>query len=297
MELAVAAVDVTLPATLTVPAGAVRGGLVVLHGANCGRRDYYLYEHIARIMAERGVAVLRYDRREWGGHDVPFGVQAADALAAVSLLRKHIGSVPIGLFGYSQGGWVATLAAAEHPDDVAFVVSLASPGVSPGEQMRFYLANELRANGYGDEVPMLSATQDALYAYFRGQADQAVTLEALAAAHARPWIGLTGWPPPEPSDVPAGEIWPDLDYDPAPSFEKLTCPVLTVFGDDDQVTPVDETLRIWRAASARAGRAAPDVVVLEGCGHAPNVGGGRDVDSISPRFTAAVAGWVGARVG
>ena len=37
--------------------------------------------------------------------------------------------------------------AASRSNDVAFVIAVSGPGVSPGEQMVFYYANQLRAQG------------------------------------------------------------------------------------------------------------------------------------------------------
>ncbi|MGW0515987.1 alpha/beta hydrolase [Crossiella sp. NPDC003009] len=110
MELTVQADGTRLPATLDLPAGPVRGAVVVLHGAGAGQRSYFLYAHLARLLPRIGIAVLRYDRRPGpDGHDVPLSQQADDAAAAIELLRRHTGEVPIGAWGWSQGTWAAPL--------------------------------------------------------------------------------------------------------------------------------------------------------------------------------------------
>lgn len=92
------------PATLDLPAGPVRGGLVVLHGSHADQRSHFLYRHLARLLPPAGVAVLRYDRRpRVDGRDVPLADQAEDAAAAVTVLRRHVGPAPVGLWGFSQG--------------------------------------------------------------------------------------------------------------------------------------------------------------------------------------------------
>ena len=293
MELTIRNGTVALPATLTLPSAPAAGAMILLHGANCGTRDHFLYEHIADVMPRVGVAVLRYDRRDGNGFDVPFAVQASDAMAAVSLLRQHVPDVPVGLFGYSQGGWVATLAAARHPRDIAFVVSLSSPGVSPGDQMRFSLANTLRANGHEDELPLLAATQDALYGYIRGDVGHAEISAALALAATRPWHPLTGFRTEVPAGVDPRPTWIDLDYDPAPAFAAVECPVLAIFGANDQVTPVARTIEVWAESTGKAGRPAPEVVILDGCGHPPTLEGRpAGPASISPAFTEALTTWI-----
>ncbi len=117
MELVVRTDEVDLPATLTLPAGPVRAGVVALHGAESGERSYFLYEHLSDACGAAGIAVLRYDRRaSLDGNDVDLRVQAQDALAARRLLGLHIPAAPIGLWGFSQGAWAAPLAATLHPE-------------------------------------------------------------------------------------------------------------------------------------------------------------------------------------
>jgi predicted alpha/beta-hydrolase family hydrolase len=112
LDLAVRSGDLELTATLTLPSGAARAGVVPLHGANSPNRDSELFAHLAHVLPHEGIALLRYDRRPnptWD--DVPFTQQADDALAAVAQFREHVADAPIGLWAYSQGTWAATLAA------------------------------------------------------------------------------------------------------------------------------------------------------------------------------------------
>jgi uncharacterized protein len=71
-----------------------------------------------------------------------------DGLGAIKYLksRKEIDAKRIGVWGLSQGGWLGPLAASRSAD-VAFVIAVSGPGVSPGEQMIVYYANELREQG------------------------------------------------------------------------------------------------------------------------------------------------------
>ena len=75
-ELAIGSAGAELPATLTLPAGSVRGGVVPLHPASDGSRHQFLFEHLTDTVVPRGIAVLRYDRRpSRDGRDIPFAVQ------------------------------------------------------------------------------------------------------------------------------------------------------------------------------------------------------------------------------
>ncbi len=94
---------------------------------------------------ERGIAVLSYDRRgvgESGGSCCPvhdagyFPLLGGDLLGAIDVLRTHPDLDPsrLGLFGFSQGGWVVPTAAAHDPKIVAFMIIGSGPAVTLGEE-------------------------------------------------------------------------------------------------------------------------------------------------------------------
>ena len=126
-----------LAATLDLPAGRSAAAVVILHGAQAGHRSYFcLHPHLAQILPDAGIAVLRYGAStRIGGHDVPLADQADDAAAAIAVLRRYVGAVPIGLWGWSQGAWVAPLTAVRNPGLVAFLILVSCSGVSPAAQM------------------------------------------------------------------------------------------------------------------------------------------------------------------
>ena len=57
----------------------------------------------------------------------------------------------IGLWGISQGGWIAPLAASREPT-TALLVGVSAAGVTPGAQMNFATNALLREAGYGTDV-------------------------------------------------------------------------------------------------------------------------------------------------
>src|SRR5271167_2389016 len=142
--------NTTLAGTLSFPAGPHSHPAVVLfHGSGAQERDLFT----ARWFAEQGIAALAYDKRGVGESTgnfraVPFMDLCDDGLAAIEYLksRKEIDTKRIGVWGLSQGGWLGPLAASRSAD-VSFVIAVSGPGVSPGEQMIVFYANELRATG------------------------------------------------------------------------------------------------------------------------------------------------------
>jgi pimeloyl-ACP methyl ester carboxylesterase len=286
-DLRLTAAGAALEATLTVPAGRARGGLVPLHPANDPSRRQLLFDHLVETLVPRGFAVLRFDRRPGGDDDVPFAVQADDALAALDVLRAEVGHVPLGLFGWSQGGWAAPVAAARSPE-VAFLVLVAAAGVSPAEQMRYGTAEQLRRAGYGDdELAQLAELRAAVESYLRGSSDRAVAQAVVDRYAGESWFELVYLP----AELPEGARWTDMDFDPEPVFAEVRCPVLLFYGEADEWTPIEPSVEAWRRASP----ADVDVVRLAGADHTPTLGGGLD-DPIAPEYERALVDWLEQRL-
>src|SRR5215472_2513106 len=169
---------VVLPAVLSLPFSApLIGGIVPLHPADDASREQFLFRHLADLLPRHGVAVLRFDRRATAdGRDVPLALQAQDALAALTTLRHQARSasgleetMPVGLWGFSQGAWAAPLAASLSAD-VAFLALVASTGVSPARQMRYGTAEHLRRAVYDQEaLAELALLRSTCEDYLRGQ--------------------------------------------------------------------------------------------------------------------------------
>src|SRR5271168_4367041 len=161
--------DVTLGGTLFLPAGSKsHPAVVIFHGSGPQARDSFM----GRWFAKLGIACLTYDKRGVGEstgdfQKVAFPALVDDGLAAISLLktRKDIDAHRIGVWGLSQGGWLGPLAASQSKD-VAFVIAVSGPGVSPGEQMIVYYANELRAQGLPEgEIQQAGVLRREIYNY------------------------------------------------------------------------------------------------------------------------------------
>ena len=276
---------------LRLPEGAARGGVVPLHPASDGSRRQFLFEHLADTLAPLGVSVLSFDRRASpDDSDIPFEVQAEDALAALRTLRAEVGDVPLGLWAWSQGAWAASLAAATSPDEVAFLVLLAASGVSPAEQMRYGTAEQLRRHGFGDEQALreLAELRAALEGAHRDPGRRGEAQAVIDRYAERPWFDLAYVP------RRLGELgeWSDMDFDPAPTLARVRCPVLLFYGEEDEWTPIEPSLAAWERTGA-----AVTVVRLAGTDHAPTLGGRHDRDAISPEYTAALTDWVEQRLG
>jgi len=79
--------------------------------------------------------------------------RSEEAIAALHYLqsRSDILRDQVGLWGVSQGGWVIAIAAAEYPQDVAFIISVSGSGVSVAEQQIYSIQAQSEASGMSQE--------------------------------------------------------------------------------------------------------------------------------------------------
>ena len=282
-DLRVESDGITLAASYS-PAGAF--ALVALHGAGMGTRDYFLYEHLHELLPPAGIGVVTFDRRGEGESTGDasrgrFQLQVDDALA----VREAINVAQVGMWGVSQGGWIAPLAAAQS-DRVAFVVGVASTGVTPSEQMMYATEQQLRLAGYGDDV--IARALDLRRRFEDSVHDVPVDGEALAAdllaAYDEDWVGHLFLPPRRLTEEEK-RLWiEEMDYDPRPSFSQVRVPALLFFGGRDSWTPVEPSVEAWREARGDD----VEIVVIPKAEHEMTLPDG----TIAPQYEQKLVDWL-----
>ena len=184
--------DRTLSGLLQLPDSPARPvpAVVLVHGSGRLSARDMLYGSGQRLAA-MGFAVFAYDKRGVGASTGEytsigpansvhmFDLLATDALAGVEMLksRRDIDPRRIGLFGISQGGWIAPLAASRN-SSIAFVVALSGPAVSVGEEIAY---SRLAGDDPGSIQGLSAAEIDRRMAEFNGPHgyDPGPTLETL----------------------------------------------------------------------------------------------------------------------
>lgn len=123
--------------------------LVIVHGSGQEKRTM----EFATLLAQKGIAVLTYDKRgvgesggvyagpEVGTNNVDsanLNLLSLDASAAANTLSADLANnhIPLGLIGGSQAGWVIPLTA-EKNRNVRFMVIFSGPLITVREQLRF----------------------------------------------------------------------------------------------------------------------------------------------------------------
>lgn len=269
--------ETSLKGTLLLPPGAgPHPAIVLIHGTGRQTRDEWRF--FGMLFARNGIAALLYDKRDVG-HD-PSGQKmdlvdlkdlAGDALAAVRLLktREDIRGDRIGLWGISQGGWVAPMVAAQS-SDVAFIIAVSAPGVSYAEVSLFAISNKLRGRGFSEtEVSEALTALRRLDDFVRHGDDRAGTEAMLEAAHRKRWFPpstLTAALPTE-KERQTWLRWRNLDLDPGSYWERVRVPVLLLYGERDEIVPVSPSIERITAALGRAGNTRHTVKVFPDANH------------------------------
>ncbi|WP_433527147.1 alpha/beta hydrolase family protein [Nocardia pseudovaccinii] len=258
----------TLQGTVIAPATphSDSPGIVLVGGSGPGPRAEYLYE--ARAFAAAGITTLIYDKRTTGysfGHR-DFSLLADDALSAVETLCRTPGvrADRVGLWGFSEGGWVAPLAASRSAD-VGFLVTLGASGRTPLRSQTWRLATALRH-----------------------RVDAGPLADTVTGPAAR-LLEETG-------------LFPAADFDPLPALRAVRIPVLALWGEHDVQTPSAESAAVLRdtltaapsvtirflTGSAHNGRSTTDG--FDRLGPAPGPKAPRG--AFAPGYFDTVTGWV-----
>jgi pimeloyl-ACP methyl ester carboxylesterase len=238
-------------------------------GSGPAERDGWDEE--AEALAEAGFASLAWDKPGCGDsggdwRDQSLRDRATEALAAVACLRATPGVDPrrVALLGASQGGWVGPLAASMSPD-VAAVISLSGPGVSPYEQEAYRVERMLRAAGVADDqVAEALAFFHRRAGRFRRGDDLADVLAEQLGHRDAPWYPALGDDGVVEHLAFMARIY---DHDPVPVLERVTCPVLAIWGEQDLYVPVAASAERFAAALGRAGNGSFRLEVVPDADH------------------------------
>jgi hypothetical protein len=155
---------IKLAGTLTRPPSIVNPPVAILiSGSGPQDRNEEIMNHkpflvIADHLTKNGIAVLRYDDRGVKKSEGDFASAtsanfATDVAAAIKYLntRDDINKESIGLIGHSEGGLIAPMVIAQHPDKVAFFISLAGTGVRGDKVLLPQMKRLAEFSGSSDE--------------------------------------------------------------------------------------------------------------------------------------------------
>ncbi|WP_405163227.1 hypothetical protein OG203_44385 [Nocardia sp. NBC_01499] len=252
---------VVLHGTVIAPAtGRQPGAAIVLLGGSDWKVRADVRQH-AEMFARLGLVTLTFDKRTIGYSKThrDYGVLAEDALGAVELLRSRpdVDPARVGLWGVSEGSWVAPLAASRS-DHVGFVITVGASGTGGARQTAWYQENVIRHQGVSGSMP-----------------------KTFAHNGTRLIVALG--------------LFPEADYKPAPVLERVHQPLLALWGEYDISHPPQEGSRVVADALERGGNRDYAIEFVPGGGpdlEATSERGYNTLTQLAPQYPELVGRWL-----
>jgi pimeloyl-ACP methyl ester carboxylesterase len=283
--------NISLAGTFTFPkTGKNFPTVVLISGSGPQNRDEELLGHkpffvLADYLSRKGIAVLRFDDRGTAESEGNFQMATSldfshDVEAALAYLktRNEVNVNQLGLIGHSEGGLIAPMVAANHPE-VRFMVLLAGPGMQGYKLLNrqqeliakasgfspIELENALKINRKAMELVVASATpmeaaqklneylpgviQEISQSLKPGNIDDGEYINQQISQLTSPWMMYF------------------LKYNPIPVLEKTRCAVLALNGAKDLQVPASENLLAIEQALMRANNKDYTIKELPGLNH------------------------------
>jgi pimeloyl-ACP methyl ester carboxylesterase len=270
--------DTRLVGALVVPPGeGPHPAVVLLHGSGRQGMHKWEYRSWADLLARQGLAVLYYDKRGVGSSGGEYGSSlrqlALDGIAAVRYLRTRPEMDPgrVGLWGLSEGAWVAEQVAADL-GDMAFLLLVSGAASTPRDQDFQKLEYGMRSDGLPEEQIEDALAYAGLYFYVARTGEGWALLEAATKrAQREPWGQYVDQPRSQ------GDLawWHENHaFQPASVVAGLDLPVLLLYGEEDWITPPVENGQKLKSLFP-----SPDKVelhVFEGADHRLEIPSGLD---------------------
>ena len=232
-------------------------------------------------LAAAGVTVLAFDKRGVGGSTGAWASARVDDLAAdvadaLETLRAQpaVDRDAVGLFGHSEGGWVA-LRASTQAAAPRYLILNSCPALS------FFAAEVYAMTAAGVALARARAVLGRLRDAVRADADLATAVRVIVNERdptLREVLQRTGF---RLTDESYAQLRAWIDYAPDADLEGLRTPTLAIYGARDPLTPT-------QASVNRLAPLAPTVrsQVFVGANHRLCIDG-----TLAPGYLDAVAAW------
>ena len=282
---------INLAGTLTLPK---KEGLfpvvILISGSGPQNKDEELLGHkpflvLSDYLTKNGIAVLRFDDRGTALSKGDFKTAtsfdfATDVEAGIEYLktRKEINKKQIGLIGHSEGAIIAPIVASRSKD-ISFIVLLAGPGIQGDKLLLLQQKLIGKASGISDDNLAKNELTNRKAFDIVNQSTSTKQLN----------IDLTNFIKQSLKDSPNTEIpggmseddfvklqvnqitnpWMQcfIKYNPAPTLEKVKCPVLALNGAKDLQVPPKENLEAIKEALIKGGNKKATIKELQNLNH------------------------------
>lgn len=279
--------DIKLAGTLTMPkSGGPFPAVILLTGSGAQNRDEEVFGHrpflvLSDYLTRQGIAVLRADDRGVGGSEGDFQLSttadfADDALAGIKYLksRKEIKADQIGLAGHSEGGMMAQIASVKSKD-VAFIISMAGPGIGMSEILTFQRTRPNSVIGMEEaDIELLKSWYSTFYGLIEKSPDRASATESIREAFGKLSDDektrirfnderLEG----EINAFTSTWMYFALKFNPSEYLKQINVPVLAINGEKDSQVVADKNLEAIEKALKKGGNKDFTIKELKGLNH------------------------------
>ncbi len=272
--------------------GGPHPAVVFIHGTGYATADRPYEMSLLYPFLDRGIAVLLFDKRGCGKSTGDWRTAsledlAGDVGAAVEALRCHPSIAPfkIGVYGISEGGWVAPIVAGT--SRLAFLVNQGGPAVPPLEdEIDDLTAGVGRLGLPPSEHAVALDLARAWVELYRSPEAMPRYLAALEAARQRPWFGPIEDRLPTSEDDWEVQWWRKRGrLDPLPHWTAVDIPALVLIGENDDTMSCEKNIALFKKIGQSA--ASLDVRVVSGADHGLRVQG-----AVAPGILEEVADWI-----
>jgi pimeloyl-ACP methyl ester carboxylesterase len=267
--------DLTLAGTLRLPDGAGPHPVVVMMQGSgpSDRTSNGYFPQIQEAFLARGIGTYAFDKPGCGEstgdwRDYALEARADQVVAALGVVRANhaVRASRTGIWGQSQGGWLAQMLASRL-DDLPFAIADSGPSISIPDQNLYGCEHEMRAEGHteADIERALAFLDDVHKAAGDGLPYDAVESKLLESARTQSWYGY--------APVEDSKDW-ELDcqfiqeaYEPVEALSQIHVPFLAIYGGRDLLVPAWQSAEESGHALQQAGNADATVVVFPNGNH------------------------------
>lgn len=276
----------TLRGFIDLPAAAGKHpAIVIVHGSggtNVAQGDEPYsgsYAEMRAAFRSAGIATVVWDKAGNGcseGHylhaDDVYG-RANEVVSAVEVLknRNDIDASRIGVWGISQGGWIAPMAAVRSPD-IKFLILVSGPGKDFFSTWGYQALNQLRADGIPEkEARAAVSTMHRALAVMRAGGTYDEFTRASRPLLKYPvfgkQLGITGGTKETYAKGQAPQLMRIWATSADTYLSALDVPLLAIFGEHDDKIEWRESVRIYRDAYGHAGNRDLTIKVFKSANH------------------------------
>ena len=265
----------TLTGTLHRPSSeGPHPAVLMMQGSGPADRDCDGYfPPIREAFLTRQIATYAFDKPGCGNstgdwRDYALEDRADQALAALEVLRRHpaIDAESVGIWGQSQGGWLAQLLASRVPD-LPFAIANSGPSINVPKQDLYGCEHTMRSLDHPENE--IEQTLDFVKALHRaaeqGSDYTTVNEELLCQARSEPWYGYL--------TIDDEADWRGYcrmiceHYDPREALAQIRCPFLAIYGGQDRLVPAWQSAEESGRCLESAGNRDATIVVFPAGDH------------------------------